>query len=47
MTQVEADAQFLKRIFALLVAATLATGFMAGVATVKAERGMIAIQLSE
>jgi hypothetical protein len=41
MTIVEADARFLKRILMALVAATLATGLMAGFATVKAERAMI------
>lgn len=38
MTMVEADARFLRRILMVLVAATLATGAMAAVATVKAER---------
>jgi hypothetical protein len=41
---VEADARFLKRILMALVAATLATGLMAGFATVKAERGIIAAE---
>jgi hypothetical protein len=41
MIKVEADAQFLKRILMVLVAATLATGAMAGFAAVKAERAMI------
>ncbi|HYM99175.1 MAG TPA: hypothetical protein VET25_05495 [Aestuariivirgaceae bacterium] len=47
MTMVEADARFLKRILMALVAATLVTGLMAGVATVKAERAMIAGEISE
>jgi hypothetical protein len=47
MTMVEADARFLKRILMALVAATLATGLMAGVATVKAERAVIAGEISE
>jgi hypothetical protein len=38
MTMPEADAQFLRRILMALVAATLATGAMAAIATVKAER---------
>jgi hypothetical protein len=42
MTIVEADARFLKRILMALVAATIATGCMAGVATVKAERQIVA-----
>ena len=47
MTMVEADARFLKRILMALVAATLATGLMAGFATVKAERAVIASEISE
>jgi hypothetical protein len=47
MTMVEADARFLKRILMALVAATLVTGLMAGLATVKAERAMIASEISE
>ena len=39
MTMVEADARFLRRILMVLVAATLATGAMAALATVKAEHG--------
>ena len=42
MTIVEADARFLKRILMALVAATIATGCMAGVATVQAERQIVA-----
>jgi hypothetical protein len=38
---IEADARFLKRILMALVAATIATGCMAGLATVQAERAMI------
>jgi hypothetical protein len=40
MTIVEADAKFLKRILMALVAATIATGCMAGLATVQAERAV-------
>lgn len=47
MTMVEADARFLKRILMALVAATLATGLMAGFAAVKAERAMIAGEITE
>ena len=36
MTTADADTRFLKRILFLLVAATLASGMLAGVATVKA-----------
>lgn len=42
MTIVEADARFLKRILMALVAATIATGCMAGFATVQAERQIVA-----
>ena len=42
MTIVEADARFLKRILMVLVAATIATGCMAGIATVQAERQIVA-----
>jgi hypothetical protein len=45
MIRAEADAKFLKRIFMGLVAATLATGLMAGLATVKAERTAMVEQL--
>lgn len=45
MIMAEADAKFLKRILMVLVAGTLATGLMAGLATVKAERATIAEQL--
>jgi hypothetical protein len=47
MTRVEADARFLKSILMVLVAATLATGLMAGLTAVKAERAMIAAESSE
>ena len=46
MITVEADAQFLKRILMVLVAATLATGAMAGLAAVKAERALIPVEIS-
>jgi preprotein translocase subunit SecG len=46
MIMAEADAKFLKRILMALVAATLATGLMAGLATVKAERAAIAAEQS-
>ncbi|HEY7748324.1 MAG TPA: hypothetical protein VH933_06585 [Aestuariivirgaceae bacterium] len=42
ITMIEADARFLKRILMALVAATLITGLMAGFATVRAERALIA-----
>jgi hypothetical protein len=45
MIMAEADTKFLKRILMVLVAGTLATGLMAGLATVKAERGTVAEQL--
>ena len=45
MIMAEADTRFLKRILMVLVAGTLATGLMAGLATVKAERGTITEQL--
>jgi hypothetical protein len=41
MPIVEADARFLKRILMALVAATIATGCMAGLATVQAERQVV------
>jgi hypothetical protein len=41
MPIVEADARFLKRILMALVAATIATGCMAGLATVQAERQIV------
>jgi hypothetical protein len=44
MTMPEADARFLRRILMVLVAATLATGTMAAVATVKAERANLYVQ---
>jgi preprotein translocase subunit SecG len=47
MIMAEADAKFLKRILMLLVAGTLATGFMAGFATVKAERAIAFEQISQ
>ncbi len=47
MTRVEADARFLKSILMVLVAATLATGLMAGLTAFKAERAMIAAESSE
>jgi hypothetical protein len=45
MIMAEADAKFLKRILMVLVAGTLATGLMAGFATVKAERTMALEQI--
>jgi hypothetical protein len=39
-SSVQADAKFLRRIFMGLVLLTLATGVMAGVATVQAMTGM-------
>jgi hypothetical protein len=47
MIMAEADAKFLRRILMLLVAGTLATGFMAGLATVKAERAIAFEQVSQ
>ena len=47
MIMAEADAKFLKRILMLLVAGTLATGLMAGFATVKAERAIALEQISQ
>jgi hypothetical protein len=44
MTMPEADARFLRRILMVLVAATLATGTMAAVATVQAERANLLIE---
>ncbi len=44
MTMPEADARFLRRILMVLVAATLATGTMAAVATVQAERANVFAQ---
>ena len=46
MAMAEADAKFLKRILMVLVAGTLATGFMAGFATVKAERALLVEHVS-
>jgi hypothetical protein len=46
-SKLEADAPFLKRILMVLVAATLATGAMAGLATVKAERAVIAVEIGQ
>lgn len=46
MTMPEADAQFLRRILMALVAATIATGAMAAIATVQAERS-IAVEISQ
>ncbi|MDP9136890.1 MAG: hypothetical protein M3N38_01740 [Pseudomonadota bacterium] len=46
ITQPEADARFLRRILMALVAATLATGTMAAVATVQAERANLFAQPS-
>lgn len=47
MIRSEADAKFLGRILMLLVAGTLATGLMAGLATVKAERAMALEQIAQ
>jgi|SoiMetStandDraft_2_1073263.scaffolds.fasta_scaffold74578_4 hypothetical protein len=47
MIRAEADAKFLRRILMLLVAGTLATGLMAGLATVKAERAIALEQVSQ
>jgi hypothetical protein len=46
MTMAEADARFLRRILMALVAATLATGTMAAVATVQAERANLMVESS-
>ncbi len=37
MTMVDADARFLRRILMVLVAATIVTGAVAGITTIKAE----------
>jgi hypothetical protein len=47
MIMAEADAKFLKRILMVLVAGTLATGLMAGLATVKAERAVVIEQIAQ